>query len=51
MDGKILPCADKLVFNSKEAAEGAAVYAKHRHGTVLRVYLCRHCRLWHLASG
>jgi predicted butyrate kinase (DUF1464 family) len=50
MEETKLPCAEKLVFNSKEAAEGAAVYAKHRHGTQLRIYICRFCKLWHLAS-
>lgn len=46
-----LPCVEKLSFDSKEAATGAAVYAKHRHGTKLKVYRCKHCGLWHLASG
>jgi len=46
-----LPCSEKLAFESREAAEGAAVYAQHRHGTKLKVYKCRHCDLWHLASN
>lgn len=46
-----LPCSEKLAFESREAAEGAAVYARHRHGTKLKVYKCRHCDLWHLASN
>jgi len=46
-----LPCSEKLAFESREAAEGAAVYARHRHGTKLKVYKCRHCNLWHLASN
>jgi hypothetical protein len=46
-----LPCSEKLAFESGEAAEGAAVYAQHRHGTKLKVYKCRHCDLWHLASN
>jgi predicted butyrate kinase (DUF1464 family) len=45
-----LPCKEKLSFKTKEAAEGAAVYARHRHGTKLKVYQCKHCGLWHLAS-
>ncbi len=45
-----LPCNEKLVFNTKAAAEGAAVYAEHLHGTKLKVYKCKHCNLWHLAS-
>ena len=50
MDEITLPCIEKLVFESKEAAEGAAVYARHLHGTSLKVYKCRYCHLWHLAS-
>jgi hypothetical protein len=42
MNDKSLPCSEKLTFESKEAAEGAAVYAKHRHGTKLKVYKCQH---------
>lgn len=44
------PCSDKLAFDTKKAAEGAAVYAKYQHGTKLKVYQCKHCSLWHLAS-
>ena len=47
---KELPCSEKLAFETKDAAEGAAIYAKHRHGTKLKVYRCQHCNLWHLAS-
>ncbi len=50
MDESRLPCQEKLVFDSKEAAEGAAVYAEHLHGTKLKVYKCSHCNLWHLAT-
>lgn len=45
-----LPCSLKLTFDTKESAEGAAVYAKHMHGTRLTVYKCKYCQLWHLAS-
>lgn len=44
------PCKEKLSFDTKEAAEGAAVYAEYQHDARLRVYLCRYCDLWHLAS-
>ena len=47
---KELPCNAKLSFQTKESAQGAAIYAKHRHGSDLRVYKCRYCDLWHLAS-
>lgn len=47
---EIVPCIDKLVFDTKELAEGAAIYVKYRHGTAMRVYKCRFCHLWHLSS-
>ncbi len=46
-----LPCADKLVFDSKLQANAAANVAEYQHGTVLKSYRCRHCHLWHLASA
>lgn len=46
-----LPCADKLVFETKKQAEGSAVAIKWRHGTELKAYTCAHCKLWHLASN
>lgn len=45
-----LPCSDKLVFDNKEAAGGAATYAAHQYGTKLKIYRCKACSLWHLAS-
>jgi hypothetical protein len=45
-----LPCHEKLVFETKHDAEAAAVYAKHRHGTMLKAYVCKHCKLWHLST-
>lgn len=51
MEDDSLPCTDKLAFETKEAAKGAAVYAQHRHGTRLVVYKCGDCRLWHLSSS
>lgn len=45
-----MPCNDKLAFDTKEAAEGAATYAKYKHGTKLGVYKCSYCSLWHLTS-
>jgi hypothetical protein len=45
-----LLCNEKLSFDTKEAAEGAAIYAKHRHGTQQKTYKCKHCSLWHLTS-
>lgn len=45
-----LPCADKLVFDTKKQAEAAALTAKYQHGTRLKAYLCSYCGLWHMAS-
>jgi hypothetical protein len=45
-----LPCEGKLSFDTKKAAGASAVVAKYQHGTKLKVYLCKHCSLWHLAS-
>jgi hypothetical protein len=47
---EILPCADKLAFDTKGQAEVAANVADYQHGAKLKVYKCRHCGLWHLAS-
>ena len=45
-----LPCADKLVFNTRQEAEKGATVTKWHYGTKLKAYHCRHCNLWHLAS-
>jgi hypothetical protein len=50
-DNKALPCADKLVFESEKDARVASLVALYQHGTQLKVYRCKHCQLWHLASG
>ena len=50
MSEQELSCAQKLSFDSKEQAEASAVVAEHQHGTKLKIYKCRHCNLWHLAS-
>jgi hypothetical protein len=46
-----LPCDGKLVFETKKDAEATALAADWQHGTDLKVYKCRHCHLWHLASN
>lgn len=45
-----LPCAEKIVFDTKKAAQTALTVAMFQHGTKLKVYKCQHCGLWHLAS-
>jgi hypothetical protein len=49
-DSQKLPCADKVVFENKKTATGAAAAADWQHGASLKAYKCRHCGLWHLAS-
>jgi hypothetical protein len=48
---QLLPCGDKLVFDTKEQAQATAVVAEHTYGTKLYPYICRYCGLWHLSSG
>jgi hypothetical protein len=45
-----LPCKDKLSFDTKKEARAAATVAFYQHGTELKVYVCKHCGLYHLAS-
>lgn len=45
-----LPCTDKIAFDTVEAARATATVSEHRYGTKLKVYRCRHCGLYHLAS-
>ncbi|HMS31887.1 MAG TPA: hypothetical protein PKA29_01255 [Candidatus Saccharibacteria bacterium] len=44
-------CDDKLKFKNRVEAEGAKVYAEHRHGVKLKVYFCKDCEWWHLSSA
>jgi hypothetical protein len=46
-----LPCAEKLAFSTAKEAQTAATVLRYRHGTRLKKYRCRHCNLWHLATG
>jgi len=48
---KVLPCKDKLAFDTKKEAETAKTVAFFQRGTTLKVYCCRHCLLWHLATA
>ncbi|HSX30495.1 MAG TPA: hypothetical protein VLE99_01100 [Candidatus Saccharimonadales bacterium] len=45
-----LPCAEKLAFETVKAARATATVSEHRYGGKLKVYKCRHCHLYHLAS-
>lgn len=46
-----LPCAGKLAFDTRREAQAAATTAAHLHGAKVKVYVCRHCGLWHLSSN
>lgn len=47
----VLPCANKLAFDSKKDAQATATTAQYQMGADVRPYKCRHCQLWHLASN
>ena len=47
---ELLPCADKLAFDTPEAARTAATVGEYRYGGQLKVYQCRYCRLYHLST-
>ncbi|HEX7633130.1 MAG TPA: hypothetical protein VF401_02260 [Candidatus Saccharimonadales bacterium] len=47
----LLPCADKLAFDTQKQANAAAVVAAHQYGAKLKSYRCKHCDLWHLSSN
>jgi hypothetical protein len=49
-EDEILPCVEKLAFDTRKAANAAAVVAEYQHGTKLKSYLCKYCSLWHLSS-
>lgn len=50
MDNDVLPCADKIAFDTLKQAQTAAVVAEYQHGSSLAPYCCKYCALWHLAS-
>ena len=50
-ESNLLPCSEKLCFDTQKQAATAATVAQHQHGTKLKVYKCKHCNLWHLASN
>lgn len=49
-DSTELPCADKMVFDTKAEAAATGLAADWQHGSQLRPYRCRHCNLWHLST-
>lgn len=49
-EDNVLPCSEKLVFDTQRQAAAAANVADYQHGTKLAPYTCRYCGLWHLSS-
>lgn len=47
---ELLPCADKMAFDTKSEAQTEANVLRWRRGTKLKVYKCRYCGLWHLST-
>jgi len=46
-----LPCAEKMAFETPEAAQATGTVSEWRYGSKLKVYKCRYCHLYHLASN
>lgn len=46
----VLPCAEKMAFDTQQEANAAGIAAEWQHGGALHSYRCRHCQLWHLSS-
>jgi hypothetical protein len=51
MDDTTMPaCAEKLSFDTEQAARASAVAVEWQRGTKLKPYHCRLCGLWHLTT-
>ncbi|HSX42647.1 MAG TPA: hypothetical protein VLF59_01010 [Candidatus Saccharimonadales bacterium] len=50
-DEALLPCVDKMAFDTPAAAEATGTVSAWRYGTKLKVYRCRYCHLYHLSSN
>lgn len=48
---ELLPCSDKLAFDTDAAARATAATSAWWYGSKLKVYKCRHCHLYHLSSN
>jgi hypothetical protein len=49
-DDELLPCNEKMAFDTRKQAEAAATVALYQYGAKLKAYRCRYCGLWHLSS-
>lgn len=50
-DPPVLPCAEKMSFDTRLEADAAGTAAEWQYGGALKAYKCRHCHLWHLATA
>jgi hypothetical protein len=50
-DEVLLPCAEKLAFDTPAAARATATISQWRYGSKLKVYKCHYCHLYHLSSN
>ncbi|MBL8121906.1 hypothetical protein JNM87_04120 [Candidatus Saccharibacteria bacterium] len=50
VDETKLPCADKLVFETRRAAETTATTSHYWYGSRPHAYRCRFCTHWHLST-
>jgi hypothetical protein len=49
-EANLLPCAEKMEFDTKKQAATAALAASWQRGGSLVPYKCQHCQLWHMAT-
>ena len=47
----VLPCHEKLAFDTKREADASANVVEYRYGSKVHAYVCRYCGLWHLSSN
>jgi hypothetical protein len=50
-DREVLPCVEKIAFDTQRQASAAANVAEFQHGAHVKPYICQYCGLWHLASA
>ncbi len=46
----VLPCGDKLAFDTRREAQATATTAQFQRGAQVKPYKCQYCSLWHLSS-
>lgn len=47
---EVLPCADKLAFDTRKQAQATATTAEYQNGSSVEPYKCNYCKLWHLST-